>query len=136
MKQTLAIIKKQAVITVFFLFLIISLFLGDGKQPFVDVWWALGILMMYGVRYYQHSKLDLRPLPRTIGFAWIALILYYIIRTPFSDSAGYSITATVRLLEAYLVYVMFFTISSEKTIALFTKGLLFVAVIATLLFLR
>lgn len=123
---------QQAELFVFFFFLITALFLGDGKQPFVDVWFALGILMMYGVRYYQRGKLDLRSLPRLINFAWGALIFYYIILTPFSDSAGYSITATARLIEAYLVYMMFTTISSEKTTALFTKGLLFVGVVATL----
>lgn len=119
-------------LSIFFFFLTTSLFLGDGKQPFVDAWWALGILTMYGVRYYQQGKLDLRPFPRPIGFVWMALILYYIILIPFSDSAGYSVTATIRLIEAYLVYVMFVTISSEKTTALFIKGLLFVGVVASL----
>ncbi|MBI4065123.1 O-antigen ligase family protein [Candidatus Gottesmanbacteria bacterium] len=124
--------RENTGLSIFFFFLTTSLFLGDGKQPFVDAWWALGILMMYGIRYYQRGKLDLRPLPRSIGYAWISLILYYIILIPFSDSAGYSITATIRLIEAYLVYVMFATISFEKTITLFTKGLLFVGVVATL----
>lgn len=123
-------VKTELVL--FFFFLTASLFLGDGKQPFIDAWWALGILMMYGVRYYQRGKLDLRLLPRPIGWAWAALLLYSVILTPFSDSAGYSITATIRLIEGYLVYVMFATISSENTIALFTKGLLFVGVVATL----
>lgn len=119
-------------LVLFFFFLTTSLFLGDGKQPFVDVWWALGILMMYGVRYYQRGKLDLRPPPRLIGWAWAALILYFVILIPFSDSAGHSITATIRLIEAYLIYVMFATIASETTIKWFTKGLLFVGVVATL----
>lgn len=118
-------------LVLFFFFLTTSLFLGDGKQPFVDAWWALGILMMYGVRYYQRGKLDLRALPHPIGFAWMALVLYHIILIPFSDSAGYSITATTRLIEAYLIYVMFSTISSEQTTTVFSKGLLVVGVVAT-----
>ncbi len=125
-------IKEWVELAIFFFFLATSLFLGDGKQPFVDVWWALGILMMYGVRYYQRGRLDLRPLPRPIGLVWSVLILYYVILTPFSDSAGYSITATIRLIEAYLAYLLFYTISSEKTINLFVKGLLFAGVVATL----
>ncbi len=125
-------IKHHTELFIFCFFLTTSLFLGDGKQPFVDVWWALGILTMYGVRYYQRGKFDLQTLPRPIGIAWAVLILYYSILTPFSDSAGYSITATVRLVEAYLMYVMFVTISSERTIGLFIKGLLFVGVVATL----
>ncbi len=123
---------QQAELVVFFFFLTTSLFWGDGKQPFVDVWWALGILTMYGARYYQRGKLDLSSLSRPIGVAWMALILYYVILTPFSDSAGYSITATIRLIEAFLVYVMFVAISSERTIGLFVKGLMFVGVVATL----
>ena len=98
----------------FFFFLLVSLFLGDGKQPFVDVWWALGILTIYGIRYYQRGKLDLRPLPRPIGLAWSALIIYFIVLTPFSDSAGYSISATVRLVEGYLVYVFFSGLSRDS----------------------
>ncbi len=124
--------KVNAELAIFFFFLTTSLFLGDGKQPFVDAWWALGILMMYGIRYYQRGKLDLRPLPRPVGIAWMVLILYYIILTPFSDSAGYSITATIRLIEAYLVYIIFVTVSSERATSLFIKGLLFVGVVATL----
>lgn len=115
----------------FFFFLTTSLFLGDGKQPFVDAWWALGILTMYGARYYQRGKLDLRAPPHPIGFAWMALVLYHIILIPFSDSAGYSITATIRLVEAHLIYVMFSTISSEQTTTVFSKGLLVVGVVAT-----
>lgn len=126
------IIHENTEGSIFFFFLTTSLFLGDGKQPFVDVWWALGILMMYGVRYYQRGKLDLRPLPRAVGWGWVAILLYYVILIPFSDSAGYSITATIRLIEGYLVYVMFTTVSSERVIALFTKGLLFVGAVATL----
>ncbi len=127
----------------FFFFLLVSLFLGDGKQPFVDVWWALGILIMYGFRYYQRGKLDLRPLPRLVGFVWITLILYYVILTPFSDSAGYSISATVRLVEGYLVYVFFSGLSRDsrnqnlsdsgnQAVELFTTGLLLVGVVATI----
>lgn len=132
MKKIPELVKEHAELFIFFFFLTTSLFLGDGKQPFVDVWWALGILMMYGVRYYQRGKLDLRPLPRPIGWAWAALILYYVVLIPFSDSAGYSVTATIRLIEAYLAYLLFYTISSKRVIPLFTKGLLFVGVIATL----
>lgn len=127
----------------FFFFLLVSLFLGDGKQPFVDVWWALGILIMYGFRYYQRGKLDLRPLPRLVGFVWITLILYYVILIPFSDSAGYSISATTRLIEGYLIYVMFVTLArdsrnqklsdsgNQEVVELFTKGLLTVGAAAT-----
>ncbi|GEM_PF-721403 len=124
--------KKNSELAIFFFFLTISLFLGDGKQPFVDIWWALGILTMYGIRYYQRGRLDLRLLPRLIGFAWTTLILYYIVVTFFSDSVGYSITATVRLIEAYLLFVLFYTISSERLITLFTKGLIAVSVVAIL----
>lgn len=130
MKQILAIIKKQTVVTVFFLFLIVSLFLGDGKQPQVDVFWALGVLMLYAVHYYQEGKLVLRALPRSITVTWAALILYYIVRTLFSDSVGFSVTATVRILEAYLLYILFYTISSERMVGFFEKCLIVVGAVA------
>lgn len=130
MKQILAIIKKQTVVIVFFLFLIVSLFLGDGKQPIVDVFWALGILVLYAFHYYQEGKLVLRALPRSITIAWAAFILYYIIRTLFSDSVGYSVTATARILEAYLLYILFYTISSERMVGFFEKCLIVVGAVA------
>lgn len=132
MKKIAELVREHAELSIFFFFLTTSLFLGDGKQPFVDVWWALGILTMYGVRYYQRGKFDLSPPPHPTGFVWTAIIVYYIVLIPFSDSAGYSITATVRLIEAYLVYTMFITVSSERVIVLFTKGLIFVGVVAIL----
>jgi O-antigen ligase len=126
--------RKHAEVLVFFFFLITSLFLGDGKQPFVDVWWALGILLMYGVRCCQRGKLDLSPAPLPVGFVWTALIVYYMVLIPFSDSAGYSITATIRLIEAYLIYVMFVSVSRDQDGAtgLFRGGLMLTGIIATL----
>lgn len=130
----ICMLRKQVVIVFFFIFFFSSLFLGDGKQPFVDVWWALGILIMYGFRYYQRGKLDLLPLPRLIRIAWTALIIYYIVLIPFSDSPGYSISATIRLIEGYLVYVLFSTLvhdSRNQKVEFFVKGLLFVGSVAT-----
>ncbi|MBI5620172.1 O-antigen ligase family protein [Candidatus Gottesmanbacteria bacterium] len=135
--------KENVALIVFFLFLITSLFLGDGKQPFVDAWWALGILTMYGIRYYQRGGLDFPPLPRLAGFAWTALIVYSIILIPFSDSAGYSISAIIRLLEGCLIYMMFVALSRDSrsheltdsgnhAVELFTKGLLLAGAVATL----
>lgn len=135
---------KIGMIAVFLFFFVSSLFLGDGKQPFVDVWWALGILTMYGVRYYRRGGFDLQSLPRSIGTLWIGLIVYYAMLIPFSDSAGYSISATIRLIEGYLIYVLFYAVAqdsrnqkilysgNQQTIEQFTKGLLFVGVVATL----
>mgnify|MGYP001579160784 FL=1 len=144
LQQALSVFQNNGEVVIFFFFLLASLFLGDGKQPLVDVWWALGILTMYGARYYQRGKLDLQPLSRPTGFLWSALIVYFIILIPFSDSAGYSISATMRLIEGYLVYVMFHAVASEprgnvstasplkgSPVDLFARGLLFVGVVAT-----
>lgn len=134
--MTINVINKwvweNLLIVIFFIFFTISLFLGDGKQPIVDVWWALGILMLYALRYYQYGKLSLRPLPRLVFFSWSALILFYGVRTIFSDSVGYSISSSIRLIEAYLLYHFFYSISSERIIEAFTKGLMLVGVVAIL----
>lgn len=43
LQQVTAVFKENAELAIFFFFLTTSLFLGDGKQPFVDAWWALGM---------------------------------------------------------------------------------------------
>ena len=117
-------------LTVFFGFFLVSLFLGDGKQPFVDVFWALGILALYALRYARLGRLSLRPLPRTVSWVWTLLLVYFAGRTLFSDSVAYSVTATVRLIEGYLLYVYFYTITSEDTMKVFVKGLIATGLIA------
>ena len=59
MKKISELVKEHTELSVFFFFLTTSLFLGDGKQPFVDAWWALGVLMMYGPQYYQKGPFTL-----------------------------------------------------------------------------
>lgn len=105
------------------LFLLGALFLGDGKQAFVEVYMGVGILCAYGLLWYR--KIPLAPLPRTIGFLWIATIGYFIIRTIFSDSVGYSISTTIRMIEAYLVFSLFYSFATTKTQEWMWKFLLF-----------
>lgn len=114
---------------VFFVFLIISLFLGDGKQPFVDVFMALGILLSFGALWYQRGPP--RQLPSKIFILWLITIAYYIVRAVFSDSAGHSVSAITRMIQAYLVYQLFYSLSSPRQVQKFAHGLLLVATIAT-----
>lgn len=112
LKKIRAFFCESPPLVVLFLFLCSALFLGDGKQAFVEVYVGIGILCAYASTWMK--KIPLSPLPRPIGLLWTAIILYFIVRTFFSDSAGYSISATVRLLEGYLVFVLFYSLSSDK----------------------
>lgn len=120
--------KAPLAVLIFFVFLTISLFLGDGKQPFVDVFMALGILLSFGALFYQKTRL--RPLPGKVAVLWFVVIAYCFVRTLYSDSPGYSVSATIRLIEAFLVYEIFYSVSSEKTLIVFIRFAIFLAGVA------
>ena len=89
----------------FFVLLFVLVLLGDGKQPVVDLVATAGILSLFVIRAIE--KRPVAQLPRWINFAWTAVLLYLVTRTAFSDSVGYSISATIRWTMAYLVFVFF-----------------------------
>ncbi|MBI3385639.1 hypothetical protein HY031_00990, partial [Candidatus Gottesmanbacteria bacterium] len=112
----------------FCVFFTVALFLGDGKQHTVDVFAAAVILLsLAAARYWRMLQ---RPIPLHAQIFWLALIGYYIARTIASDSVGYSITATMRIIDAYLVYTLFYSIASLRALRLFVYGIVGVACVA------
>lgn len=130
MNMSVGLLQRHLIFLMFFVAGIISLFLGDGLQPSVDVFWALTILVLYAVFFIQRR--EIRPLPRPLAVAWGCLLGYFILRTAFSDSVGYSLSATVRLIEAYLVYHLFYSLVSGKNIGAFCRGIIGVSVVGAL----
>ncbi|MFC1646943.1 hypothetical protein ACFL1A_01535, partial [Patescibacteria group bacterium] len=128
-------IKKQPLVFILFLFLTISLFLGDGKQPFVDVVSLSGILALFVFSKFYLKK---QQEPNFIIVrTWIIFILYLLIRTVFSDDIGYSIYTAGRYLQAFLTFYIFASYHSKETQKVFLKALLgfgTVALIASVLF--
>lgn len=112
--------------TIFFLVTTLSLFLGDGLQAPIDVVWA-GVILALFLTYIFKNNNQVRPLSTTLYAFWGLILVYCIIRTFFSDSAAYSITSTVRFIEAYLLFVLFYSIASEKTARMFSFGIIVVA---------
>lgn len=106
----------------FFLMLFISLFLGDGKQPVVELFSAISIVSLYIIVVLKGYAL--RALPQKLFFAWVAVILIQIVLIPFSDSAGYSVSAIVRTLQAFLVFSFFYSFSQERHLRWFSQCLL------------
>src|SRR3989338_2900330 len=107
----------------FFALLFTLALLGDGKQPIGDVVAAAGILGLFLVQRMK-GKIIVR-VPALLNTVWAAFLLYLIIRTVFSDSVGYSVSATIRWIMAYPVFVLFASQGKEeKEKNIFSSGLL------------
>lgn len=119
---------ENTLITMFFVFLAISLFLGDGKQPLIDIFAAVNIsaLAIYTL-LTQRAK---HTLPPKMQMAWVLLIGYYVIRSIFSDSVGYSVSTTLRLLMAYVTFYLFYCYINRNQLLHFTNYLIGLCVFA------
>ncbi|MBI5448715.1 O-antigen ligase family protein [Candidatus Gottesmanbacteria bacterium] len=114
----------------FCLLFAVSLLVGDGKQPFVDIFWALGILILYAIRYASLGSFTIRPLPRSLSRGWIVLLLYMAGRTLFSDSIAYSVSASIRYIEGYLLFILFYSVASDGAVMWYRKSLITIGFIA------
>ncbi len=107
---------------IFFGFLTIGLFLGDGKQPLIDTLASVVIISMYIYAKYFLKKQ--RDLPVYLTSLWTVNIVYFVARSILSDSVGYSITTTMRFIMAYLVYAIFYEFSQRDYLQYFIKFLI------------
>jgi O-antigen ligase len=128
LKEIVGFAQKHILIIFFFLLSTLCLFLGDGKQTVVDLVGAGGILGMCLItKFYLKPQRQISP---SITISFGALLLYLIIRTIFSDDVGYSIFATARYVEAFLVYSMFYRYSSSDSIVVYINFIFGFAVFA------
>lgn len=119
--------KRVSFLLLFFVLLFFLLFLGDGKQEIVDAVGVAGVLCLLIIRKMS-GKLAVAPL-KTVNVLWAGLLVYFIIRTVFSDSVGYSIYATLRWVVAYCVFALFST--KEKLEGSFSSALVWFGAAAT-----
>lgn len=113
---------------IFFGFLSIGLFLGDGKQPLIDTLASVVIISLYIFARYYLSKQ--RSLPNLITMIWGMNLLYFVIRTIFSDSVAYSITTSMRMVMAYLIFTLFYEYSKDHWQQYLIKSLIIFSLIA------
>lgn len=89
---------------VFFGALLLLLFVGDGKKSIVDVVGMAGVLAFSAVVLLTKK---IRFPSGQVIFWWAVVLLYLLIRLPFSDSVAYSLYATVRYCIGFVVFVLF-----------------------------
>ena len=95
---------------VFLLVVGVGIFLGDGKQPAVDAFFAISIVLLFGWALY---KKQIHSLPRPLFFSWSALLVYNFALIFFSDSPGFSVTTVMRLFMAFFVFVYGYSFSEK-----------------------
>jgi O-antigen ligase len=109
-------------IELFFIILFLLLLLGDAKQGIGDIVAAAGIICLYVVRRLSGGVIA--ALPRRLNMLWLGLFLYFVGTSFFSDSIGYSVYASIKWVMAYVVFVLFYSISLRDTQKeLFVKAL-------------
>lgn len=113
---------------IFFLFLFLGLFFDDGKQTVIDVVGASAVICLCVAAWFSSKKQ--REIPLTATILWGATILYSMIRAAFSDDAGYSIYAVVRMIDVYLLYVLFYQYSTKETVNVFMKWFVYYSLLA------
>jgi len=92
-----------------FLAAIMALFLGDGPENIIDIYFIpiIGVASWMVYKHY-HQPVSLPIVP---AFFWIGTILYAGAQLYISESPGLTLAGLVRLIEAFLVYRIFYTIA-------------------------
>lgn len=108
--------KKYLPFVSLFVALFVLMLLGDGSGSYVDIAGAAVVLTITaGVILYRKPA---RHFPKQLIISWSALLVYLLIIIPFSADIGYSIRASMRYVEAFLIYWVFyvFTYPGEEKI--------------------
>ncbi len=101
-------IRHEAhLVGMFFGLLFLGLFLGDGKQPVVDVYGATAVMILWIFRLITKGKM--RPLPLIIARAWALVWFVALVSTMTSSDIGHSLSWLVRLASGFLVYMVFYS---------------------------
>lgn len=124
-------IKRASFTGLFFAVLFLAVFLGDGRQAFVDVFLSAGLLLVFVAA--QRRNKSKRPLPTPLVILWSVLIVYLAIRTLFSFTPWLSVYQLVRWTAAFLVFRLFFGRSDADSPNRFFAGLRVFAVTVAIL---
>src|SRR3989344_8302464 len=129
--------KPLVPLIIFFVFITLALFLGDGLQPVTVAIGALSMVLIFVTARY--NRLPMYTFPRPLQTAWIVLIVYMTVRMLFSDSIGLSVTAVIRIISAYLIFYFFAVFGKPNWVTIFLRWLvrasLFAVVISFILLL-
>lgn len=118
----IAFIRKYLILTAFFVFLFFCLFVGDGQQMLIDVVGAGGVLVLTFIAFlYGKKERELPVFPLIVGSM---TIIYFCIRTIFSDDIGHSVYSTVRMIDVFLVFYLLYCYSTDEDRNIFPKFIL------------
>lgn len=109
----------------------LTLFLGDGKQPIIDTLWATFILICFIA--LRATKPTPVRLPKSIIVLWTALIAVTLTSTVLSTSIAYSVYGLLRTIEAFLVFYLLFALVPRKEFPKIVKTC-FAAVLTAIFF--
>lgn len=113
----------------FFIGLFILLPLGDGKQTLTDVVALAFTLLIGSIFWRKRPALQLR---RSLFVSWLLLFGLLIISSLQSLSLSFSLTELFRFFSAFILFIVFYTISDQKQVVLFLKNSLYFVVAASI----
>lgn len=115
--------KTERLSVLFFGLMFFGLFLGDGKQAVIEVYGAATTLILWFFRL-SYSGGRFIKLPRRIAVSWVLVFAATTLSSITSDSVGFSLSWTIRLLSGYLLYRLFYDAASELTDSMISRSLL------------
>lgn len=124
---------EKIFLLLYFILLFVSLFLGDGKQPLVDVFFSGGVLVLFFL--FHHVKIPILAPSKKIRLLFVLVIVGTFFSLIYSQSIGLSIFWYIRLLFGVCIFYLFYSLSSSKvahTYKAFLVGFIFLSVASSI----
>jgi O-antigen ligase len=121
MRRLVKDIVSQPLLLTLFIVLLTALFLGDKPQSIIDIVSAGGTLALFAVAHFFTVRQ--RVVTTRMVIVWITFLLYLVTRTIMSDDVGSSTYISVRWIELYLVFYVFYCYGTAKMINIIQRGI-------------
>lgn len=113
---------------VFFGFLFLMLFVGDGQSSHIDgIGAAFVFVFSLFCVLYAHQQ---RKPPKIVVASWLLFLFWCVVSSIFSTDIGVSVSAVIRYIEGFLVYITIYTYLPARAVGFFSNLLGFFGIAA------
>ncbi len=119
----------------FFTSLFVSLWFGEARQGSIELFWTTAVLVFFLFSLGTHpKKTPFLSVPHTYGFLFLATLIPIGISTFYSSSPAYSLSFLLRMLSAWCIFFLVYTIpKKETTLPAYATGLVYLGTLISLL---